>query len=106
MINRTDNIFDGTRKSAVKLLKKVFPKLKAFSLKELSNTSVGGLWKGDKHSRIWLAVPSITPLQTMRLAYYFQTEPYNIVLSPDWSGSPNCDQCWWNINIMKPNSTN
>ena len=107
--NRTDPIYDGTRESALKLVKKVFPNLKKYSAEELSNTSVGGLWeenkKVSKTSRIWLMVPSITALQTMCLAYYFQTESHNVVVSPDFNVSPNCDQCWWNVEILKPNST-
>lgn len=108
--NRKDPIFDGTRDSALKLLRKVFPKLCKYSIRELSNTSVGGLWensqKTKRPSRIWLMVPTITALQTMRLAYYFQTESQNILLSPYFGASPNCDQCWWNVEIFKPNSTN
>ena len=106
--NRRDPVFDGTQKSALKLIKKVFQKLPKYSSKELSNTSVGGLWENGKKikgNRIWLMIPSITALQTMRLAYYFQTETYNILLSPDFNISPNCDQCWWNVEILKPNST-
>ena len=102
---RKDPIFDGTKKSALKLIRKVFPKLHKYSAKEISNTSVGGLWKDDeKDYRIWIIVPSITALQTMQLAYYFQTEPNNIVLTPDFGISPNCNECWWNIEILLPNS--
>lgn len=97
--------YDGTQKSATSLIKKVFRKLPRYSVKELSNTSVSGLWDGKKSSRIWLLVPAITALQVMRLAYYFRTESHNIVLSPDFNVSPNCDQCWWNVEILKPNST-
>jgi hypothetical protein len=98
-------VYDGTRKSAISLIKKVFYNLPKYSTKEVSNTSVTGLWEDSKKSRIWLIVPSITALQTMRLAYYFGTEPHNINLSPDFNVSPNCDQCWWNVEILKPNST-
>ena len=107
--NRKDPIYDGTQKSATFLIKKVFTKLSKYSLKGLSNTSVGGLWENEKitkSSRIWIMVPYITALQVMRLAYYFQTETDNILLSPDFNASPNCDKCWWDVEILKPNSTN
>jgi hypothetical protein len=106
---KIDPIFDGTKKSALILIKKVFPKFSKYSSEELSNTSVGGLWdEKDKkeRSRIWLMVPDITALQAMRLAYYFQTDVQNIILSPDFGVSPNCDKCWWSVEILKPNSTN
>jgi hypothetical protein len=106
---RKDPVFDGTKETALKLLRKVFPKLPRYSVNEVSNTSVGGLWENEKNqkrpSRIWVMVPAITALQTMRLAYFFQTEPDNIRLSPDFNVSPNCDECWWSIEILKPNST-
>lgn len=105
---RTDPIYNGTQESALKLVRKVFPRLNKYSVKELSNTCVGGLWENKKKiksSRIWLMVPAITALQIFRLAYYFQTDPNNIALTPDFNVSPNCDQCWWSVEILKPNST-
>jgi hypothetical protein len=104
--NRKDPVFDGTQKSAKKLLKKVFPKLSKYSLEGLSNTCVGGYWVNEKkkYSRIWVVLPSITPLQVVRLAYYFQTDPSYIILTADCNASPNCDQYWWNVEILKPNT--